>query len=554
MNFRTVFLGAAGLTLFSCLTAPAQVVTILQEDFNDDDPTGTQTLEGNVTNTLQVWPAGSQNGGGPERFKTGSDFGQGGTVGAGSGGVALGSDSVINNLFFGSGFSRQRAIDDGGGTFTVMVDFYRNVANEIGMELRSPGGGAMNLGWGGAGPGTGGNPNHWDIGLAPAIGKSIRLTLEIDVEPSGDSTGTYSFEGLDFPGSDTGQAFSSNDFEYDTIRIQMNGGNGLHVAGGHDNILITYEPCSVGCVQLPDRTWDNTTGGSWFVGPWINGGPPGADNLAIFGGSIESNSTVFVDSPVSVTAIRFDNGVNSYVIAGSAPVDLVPGTTLIPGDPEIEALAGTHEFQARVNLSGNTTANISSGATVEFNNRLSLNGNTLMKTGGGTLAINNKVLTAGGTVDCQQGTCIGTGTVSGNLNNSGGTVSPGNSPGVWEVTGDYVQGTDGSLLMEIGGTAAGVDHDLLKVGGNAELVGQLDVILIDKFQPSEGQVFDILDFGSASGRFDAVQLPALAEGLAWELSDLYTSGTLSVSAVPEPSSGMLMVVAIAVCFWRRRRS
>jgi len=523
MNFRTIFPGAVVLTLFSCLTAPAQLVTILHEDFNDDDDRGTQVLAGNTTNTLQVWPPGEQRNGGSERFKTGLDFSRDGTVGAGLGAVSVGGDTVRNNLTFGSGFSRQRAIDDGGGTYTVMIDMYKNAANEAGMELRTPDGRAFTFGWGGPAPGMGGNFNLYDISLGGTAPNAITVKLEIDVDASGMHTGTYSYVGVEEPSqTSSGMKTDNRDFEFDTIRIQMNGGDGTNVAGGYDNILITYLPA--GPAQV-DRTWNNTMGDSWFTGPWING-TPGADNRAIFGGNILSNSTVIVDSPVSVTAIRFDNGVNSYVIAGSAPVDLVPGTTLLPGDPEIEALAGTHEFQARVNLGGNTTANISSGATVEFNNRLDLNSNTLTKTGAGTLAINNNVLTGVGTVNCQQGTCGGTGTVSGDLNNNGGTVSPGNSPGILTVDGNYTQNSGGTLALEIGGLTPGQEHDKLVVTGTADLNGTVAVELIDGFTPANEDQFDMLDFAAFTDSGYVFDFSAAMDAGSWDTSLFETAGTL----------------------------
>ena len=46
--------------------------------------------------------------------------------------------------------------------------------------------------------------------------------------------------------------------------------------------------------------------------------------------------------------------------------------------------------------------------------------------GAGTMAINNSVLTGGGTVHCEQGECSGSGTIRGDLINPGRTISPGN--------------------------------------------------------------------------------------------------------------------------------
>ena len=69
--------------------------------------------------------------------------------------------------------------------------------------------------------------------------------------------------------------------------------------------------------------------------------------------------------------------------------------------PTIAVQSGDHQFQTIVNLIEDTTVDITSGSTLEFNNGLFLNGNTLTKTGGGTLAVNNDVISAGGKIDLQ---------------------------------------------------------------------------------------------------------------------------------------------------------
>lgn len=73
--------------------------------------------------------------------------------------------------------------------------------------------------------------------------------------------------------------------------------------------------------------------------------------------------------------------------------------------------------------------------------------------------------------------------VGGDVNNGGGTISPENSPGVMEIEGEFTQGEDGSLLIELGGTTAGDEHDVLRVDGEASLDGTLEVSLVDGYVP-----------------------------------------------------------------------
>ena len=88
---------------------------------------------------------------------------------------------------------------------------------------------------------------------------------------------------------------------------------------------------------------------------------------------------------------------------------------------------GTHEFQAGVNLMANVSVDVASNSTLTFNNALRLMGNTLTKNGDGTMDINNVLSLGGGTIDIQQGSVSGHGTIGGDVNNNGGTISPGDS-------------------------------------------------------------------------------------------------------------------------------
>ena len=184
-----------------------------------------------------------------------------------------------------------------------------------------------------------------------------------------------------------------------------------------------------------DYTWKSDASGDWNErGSWSPSGVPNGivtgganpgpgDETATFGDAITTSQTVFTNSDVKVASIMFDNASSSYIIAGAGSVTLQADS----GSTNLTVSQGSHEFQARVGVGANTTADVAGGAAITFTNTLSLNGNTLIKTGDGTLSINNNLDTGGsGSVDCQAGTCNGAGTV-GDLINSGGVVAPGSS-------------------------------------------------------------------------------------------------------------------------------
>jgi hypothetical protein len=82
--------------------------------------------------------------------------------------------------------------------------------------------------------------------------------------------------------------------------------------------------------------------------------------------------------------------------------------------------------------------------------------------------------------------------------------------------------------MELGGTTPGSQFDQVHVGGNLSLDGTLRISLINGFTPSLGNSFDLLDWGAKNGSFSSILLPGLPASLAWDTSQLYSNGVLSV--------------------------
>src|SRR5262249_1099399 len=102
-------------------------------------------------------------------------------------------------------------------------------------------------------------------------------------------------------------------------------------------------------------------------------------------------------------------------------------------------------------FNGNATFNQISGTTTIFPVNYFGNGtggmtvNTL-NVSGGTLNINGPLE---GNLVVTGGTVFGASTISGNVTNSA-TISPGSSPGILTINGDYTQTASGVLNIEIG--------------------------------------------------------------------------------------------------------
>ena len=123
----------------------------------------------------------------------------------------------------------------------------------------------------------------------------------------------------------------------------------------------------------------------------------------------------------------------------------------------------------------------------------------------------------------------GNATITGNLVNNG-TVSPGNSPGTINVTGNYTQSSTGTLIIEI---ASGASFDKLIVTGTATLAGTLQVAVASGFNPL-GQSFTFLTAaGGVTGTFGTVT--GLATGSAAVTGSVIyapTSATIAFTQLP----------------------
>ena len=141
--------------------------------------------------------------------------------------------------------------------------------------------------------------------------------------------------------------------------------------------------------------------------------------------------------------------------------------------------------------------------------------------------------------------------------NFAGGYAPGNSAAQVSLDGS-VNFEGGALEMELGGTQAGSEHDKLVLAGPVSLAGatQLAVVWWNGWAGQAGDSYDLFDWnGGISGSFAGISLPTLASGLVWDSTQLYGTGELSITAVPEPESWALLLAGLAaVGYLVRRRS
>ncbi|HEX5044289.1 MAG TPA: hypothetical protein VFV75_15390 [Candidatus Polarisedimenticolaceae bacterium] len=199
------------------------------------------------------------------------------------------------------------------------------------------------------------------------------------------------------------------------------------------------------------------------------------------------------------------------------------GTWDVQGDAALSNFGAAGAF---ANQSGGTFRKSAGGGTttvgVPFTNAgtVRASSGTLQFTSSfiqsaGTTLLDGGTLSATVPLSLQGGSLSGTGTVAASVTSTGGTVAPGQSAGILLLGGTYTQGAAATLAVEVGGLAAGVEHDRLDVNGAVSLAGTLQVSLIAGFVPADGNTFTVMTFPSHTGTFDTTSVPPLPDGLDW---------------------------------------
>jgi len=233
-------------------------------------------------------------------------------------------------------------------------------------------------------------------------------------------------------------------------------------------------------------------------------------------------------------------------------------------------------------IEANTVDIKSGGATIDTSNKevwvskdISGTGG-LVKTGLGTLkltgansytgatAVNAGTLIVNGSLQSSD-VIVATGTTlagSGSLQSvtlQGGTLSPGNSPGL--LTASSLDASNGNFIFELGApTTRGVTYDAIDVANLLKLGSGTSW----QFQINNGYAFqmndsyDLFNFGSIDTTgFDIstfqASLPNLDtanSGLQWSVDIFTTDGVVSV--IPEPSSLGLLIIGGSMLYGLRR--
>ena len=108
-----------------------------------------------------------------------------------------------------------------------------------------------------------------------------------------------------------------------------------------------------------------------------------------------------------------------------------------------------------------------------------------------------------GSLTVNGGVLSGSGLIQGDLTINGGFLTPGHSPGLIAVSGNYTQGSGGTLIVEAAGGEAN-QFDQVQVGGTATLNGALILHTIAGYVPIPNDSFVPLGFHGVTGAFSSI--------------------------------------------------
>ncbi len=365
----------------------------------------------------------------------------------------------------------------------------------------------------------------------------------------------------------------------------------VHVDGG--SLTVARLQGDAGTVRLTDPTSGTalTLGGGTFDGN-VSDGASGPGSIVKTGtGTLRLQGMVSYTGTTDVAggAMTVPNGMGTPggAVTVAAGAELRAGNIVnraVSGEGTITALgdlligdmtsANGYEFAGMLHVGANNVLLLDSDAAL-------LGQNTTIEAGGKLGGLNGiqlgpaaavdptKTLTASGsavidgafrnngTVNGPTGSewltfiddVTGAGSYTGNIAFSD-SFSPGNSAAVVHFQNLQLNSAT-ELLMEIGGETPGTGHDRIVVGENVCLGGVLTVELIGAWEPKTGDRYDLFDWGTSTGGFSALNLPALSDGREWDTSAIEATGVLSV--IPEPTGLALLLSGAALLFPGRQK-
>lgn len=196
---------------------------------------------------------------------------------------------------------------------------------------------------------------------------------------------------------------------------------------------------------------------------------------------------------------------------------------VVSGDQEawdVEVSGAAAGMTVRVTSGGKLT--VFSGVTVDPGGVIRLQDGTLDAQ---YVDIRGGRLTAAGEIR------TGSGPIAGQVEALSGVIAPGDGVGRLTIDGRLSTGDAAVVEFELGGLLSGTEYDQIVVKGTAVLAGKLAASLTGAFTPSLGDSFELITYEESGGGFEVFDLPG---GYVWDVTYGATSLLLEVAGVGLP--------------------
>ncbi|NKB22614.1 MAG: hypothetical protein GKS01_19170 [Alphaproteobacteria bacterium] len=349
--------------------------------------------------------------------------------------------------------------------------------------------------------------------------------------------------------------------------LTASGTNESTTVGEFDGAVATVGANGTGSINI-------NSGGQMTVAPGapVNGGLSGG---MVIGGN-RSNPDGTGDGTVNVdgvgSSLVFSNSNSSAGNIqigrdGTGVLNITNGGLVDSATQNVAAIGRKAGGDGTVNVTDSGSTWNANQVTIGLNVSLP-SGSTISGLGGnGTLNVaDGGLVTAGNILVAGQGKITGGGgTIRGNITVGddtlgGGTLGPGNSPGLMQVLGNVDLLGGSTMILELGGLVVDTGYDRLDVADDPATTGVVegnlslaagtifDIDYFGAFTASDGDSFDVLVADDISGASITSLLfdfsgAALALGLHWETSIVDFGGgrealrlTAAADQVPVPNS------------------
>lgn len=444
---------------------------------------------------------------------------------------------------------------------------------------------AANMTWDGGKDTSWTTKQNWTPQAVPSANDSLIFAGTTRTSNTNNFAAGTSFSGISF--SSTAGAFvlagnalslggdivnNSTNAQTISLAMALTGTRAFNAASGNLAVSGLISGASFGITKTGSQTLTlsgaNTYGGGTGVSAGTlalaGSGTLGTGSLTVSGGTVNLGGKSLTNTLGALTGGGALS--NGSLTNNGGSYDLRSGTVgvVLAGSNALsKTTSGSVTLDAANTYTGLTT--ISAGTLVLGTNGSiagSLGVNLGTSGSPGTLDVSSKASFAFGAAQ----TVSGSGTI--NIG-EGKTVTvaftPGNSAGEIQVIGNLALA--GATTMELAGSGgvAGADFDHTVVTGALNYDGSLAVVSLGGFDLFTAGTYDLFDFASGfTGNFASVSFggDALSYNTGlwsgsnndFEYSFALETGNLSVVAVPEPSTWVLLAISLTIAVTFRRRA